>query len=43
VEVGRKVRGGADILATVNKPIAAPTLLTRQPKATAPSAPIPLE
>ena len=43
VQVGRKVQGGADILATVSRPIAIPTLLTRQPKVTAPPAPIPLD
>jgi phosphatidylserine decarboxylase len=45
VQVGAKVQGGLVVLATVNKPIEHPTLLTRpKPKASAaPADPIPLD
>jgi len=44
VQVGAKVQGALHVLATVNKPIAIPTLLTRPAtKVAAPADPIPLD
>jgi phosphatidylserine decarboxylase len=44
VQVGRKVRGGADILATINRPIAVPPPVGIPAKrSVAPSSPIPVE